>query len=181
VRERNEQGHRNFKSADKCVVLTRLRAQEELQSEDTRGFGRTRSRRSHERLIATSVVPTRVAVADSARPHIARPLADNRLHSPVGEVFSHPTSMMIQGAPSEHCWWAWATVGTSAKPLEPSSTKRWDSTRQRRPPSIVAASTSMHCWWGVHFHPSSKSTASLPRVAGHRLRSHVAYLMRGSI
>ncbi len=140
-------GHRNFKSAHKRVVLARLQAHEELQPRDTRGFGRSRPPRSHERLIAAKIAPTLVAVAFSERSHIARPLANDRMHSPVGEVSSNPTGVMIQRGSGEQLRVGMGEYGNHGKAREPSSARTWARTRQRRPLSIAVGVMSMHCWW----------------------------------
>lgn len=155
-------GHRNFKSAHKRVVLARLQAHEELQPRDTRGFGRSRPPRSHERLIAAKIAPTLVAVAFSERSHIARPLANDRMHSPVGEVSSNPTGVMIQRGSGEQLRVGMGEYGNHGKAREPSSARTWART----------ASTTIDCGGGhvdallverARFHPSSPSTTSLPR------------------
>lgn len=143
-------GHRNFKSADVRVVRMRLQVPEELQPGETLGFGRSPSSRSHERLIAASTAPTLVAVAFSSRSHIARPLANNRLDSPVGKVFSSPTGAMIQGGSGEPLPGRVGVYGNQGKARKTSSVKTWAGTRQRRPPPIGVGLMSTRCCWEGH-------------------------------
>ncbi len=124
-------GHRNFKSADKCVVLARLRADEELQPGDARGSGRISAvPRLYEWPLA--------AVAFSAHSRIARPLANERMQSPVGEVFSNPTSLMIQGGSGDRVLVGMGECGNQGNAHK-------DRPRRRHGPAHD--SVDRHRWW----------------------------------